>query len=83
MPTINVSLPVEYVDFVEGEVRADEYDSASEVIRAALRGLRRDKLLHAEKLAVLRREVGVGVAQAEAGRLSPRTVEEIAASLRE
>ena len=83
MPTMNVSLPAEDVDFVEGEVRAGEYGSASEVVRAALRGLRRDKALHAEKLAVLRREVGVGVAQAEAGRLSPRTVDEIAASMRE
>ena len=64
-------------------MKSGRYGSASEVVRAALRGLRRDKALHAEKLAVLRREVGVGVAQAEAGRLSPRTVDEIAASLRE
>ena len=83
MPTMNVSLPAEYMEFVEGEVRTGEYGSASEVVRAALRGLRREKALHAEKLAVLRREVGVGLAQARQGRLSPRTIGEIAASLRE
>ena len=80
---MNVSLSAEYVEFVEGEVRAGEYGSASEVVRAALRGMRREKALYAEKLAVLRREVGLGLAQAREGRLSPRTIGEIAASLRE
>ena len=80
---MNVSLPAEYVEFVEGEVRTGEYGSASEVVRAGLRGLRREKALHDEKLAVLRREIGPGLAQAREGRLSPRTIDEIAASLRE
>ena len=82
MPTMNVSLPVEYVEFVEGEVRAGEYASASEVVRAALRGLRREKASHEEKLAVLRREVGLGLEQARSGRLSSRTIADIAAALR-
>lgn len=41
--TMNVSLPAEFVEFVEGEARAGEYMSASEVVRAARRGLRREK----------------------------------------
>jgi antitoxin ParD1/3/4 len=80
---MNVSLPAEYVEFVEGEVRAGEYASASEVVRAALRGLRREKALYEEKLAVLRREVGEGLAQARADRLSPRTIANVAGALRE
>jgi antitoxin ParD1/3/4 len=83
MPTMNVSLPAELAEFVEREVAGGEYGTASEVVRDGLRLLRRDREVREEKLAVLRREVGIGVDRARAGRLSKRSATEIAAALRE
>ncbi len=81
MPTMNVSLTAEFVEFIEREVAAGEYGTASEVVRAALRSLRREAELRAEKLAVLRREVGIGAAQADAGRFSSRSIADISAAV--
>lgn len=78
MATMNVSLPPDMVDFVNGEVAAGDYTSSSEVVREALRLLKHDKELEREKLAILRREVNIGLADAAAGRFSTRTAREIA-----
>lgn len=83
MPTMNVSLPAELADFVESEVASGEYGTASEVVGEALRALRRDKAAREARLAVLRREVGVGVAQAREGGFSKRSISDIAATSRE
>jgi antitoxin ParD1/3/4 len=80
--TMNVSLPAEFVEFVEGEVASGEYGTASEVVREALRALRREKAAREEKLEVLRREIAIGVEQAREGRLSGRSITEIAAAQR-
>jgi antitoxin ParD1/3/4 len=82
MPTMNVSLPPELAAFVEGEVASGEYGTASEVVREALRLLRRERKAHEEKLAILRREIQIGLDQANAGVFSPDTVEDIAARTR-
>jgi antitoxin ParD1/3/4 len=82
MPTMNVSLPAEFVEFVEQEVASGEYGTASEVVRDSLRLLRREKAAREEKIAVLRREVNLGVDQAREGRLSKRSISDIANSLR-
>jgi antitoxin ParD1/3/4 len=79
---MNVSLSNEFVEFVESEVESGEYGTASEVVRDALRLLKREKASRDEKAAILRREVGVGVEQALAGRFSSRSVSIIAASVR-
>ena len=81
MPTMNVSLTAEFVEFIEREVAAGEYGTASEVVRAALRSLRREAELREEKLAVLRREVGIGATQADAGRFSSRSISDISAAV--
>jgi antitoxin ParD1/3/4 len=78
MATMNVSLPVDMVDFVEREVAEGGYASSSEVVRDALRLLQHDKALEQEKLAILRREIQIGWDEAEAGRFSSKTVQEIA-----
>jgi antitoxin ParD1/3/4 len=78
MPTMNVSLPKSLVDFVEDEVTSGGYGTASEVVRDALRLLRRSKALEAERLAILRREIAVGLNDAREGRLSERSIGEIA-----
>lgn len=83
MPTMNVSLPAEFVAFVEGEVASGEYGTASEVVRDSLRLLRREKAAREEKLAVLRREVRLGLEQARLGQLSSKSIADIAAELRE
>ena len=82
MPTMNVSLSSELLDFVEGELSSGEYGTASEVVRDGLRLLLRDKEARAEKLAVLRREIGIGVQQARARRFSDRSIKEIGAAVR-
>ena len=81
MATMNVSLSDEFVGFVNREVESGEYATASEVVRDALRLLRREKAAREEKLLILRREVGIGLEQARAGRLSTLTVSDILAEL--
>ena len=78
MATMNVSLPTDMAEFVNREVAAGGYTSASEVVRDALRLLQHDKALEQEKLAILRREVDIGLEAAAAGRFSKRTVDQIA-----
>ena len=82
MPTMNVSLPRELAAFVEDEVASGDYSTASEVVREALRLLRREREQYEQKMAVLRREIQIGLDDANAGRFSTRTVEEIAADVR-
>jgi antitoxin ParD1/3/4 len=77
MPTMNVSLSEEFVRFVNGEVASGEYSTASEVVRDALRLLRREKAAEQEKLAILRREIEIGLEDMRAGRISDSTVADI------
>jgi len=77
MATMNVSLPGDMVDFVEHEVLEGGYSSSSEVVRDALRLLQHDKALERERLAILRREIDIGIEAAVAGRLSKKSVSDI------
>ena len=79
MATMNVSLSSELVDFVNREVTSGEYATASEVVRDALRLLRREKAAYEEKLLILRREIAIGLEDVEAGRISNRSVMDILA----
>ena len=81
MATMNVSLSNEFIEFVNGEVASVEYCSASEVVRDALRLLRREKAAQEEKLAILRREVALGLADLRAGRLSQPSITDILSEL--
>lgn len=78
MATMNISLPADMADFVEREVAQGGYSSSSEVVREALRLLQHDKAQEQEKLAILRREVGLGIEAATAGRFSRKSVSDIA-----
>jgi antitoxin ParD1/3/4 len=78
MPTMNVSLPRELAAFVENEVASGDYSTASEVVRDALRLLRREREQYEQKMAALRRELQIGMDDIEAGRISTRSVEDIA-----
>ncbi len=77
MPTMNVSLTPEMAAYVARELESGDYASASELVRDALRALRHDREVEQETLAILRREIDLGLAQIEAGELSGRTVADI------
>jgi antitoxin ParD1/3/4 len=62
MPTRNVSLTKELDQFVASRVESGLYANASEVMRAALRGLERDEREYEEKLAMLRAAIDKGLA---------------------
>lgn len=65
--TLNVSLTPQQEARIRDRINSGEYVSASEVVRAALRLLDQQEELRKMKLDELRREVMLGVAQAEAG----------------
>ena len=78
MPTMNVSLTEEMVRFVEEEVSSGDYVSASEVVRDALRALKHDRDVEDVKLQLLREAVDIGLQEADEGKFSDRSIEEIA-----
>lgn len=78
MPTMNVNLTAEMVDFIESEVSTGHYVSASEVVREALRIMRHDREAETVKLHLLRDEIERGYDQSERDEFSSRTVDQIA-----
>jgi antitoxin ParD1/3/4 len=81
MPTMNVSLPAALAEFVEKEVASGNYATASEVVRDGLRMLREERAVYQEKLAILRREIQIGLDEVDAGKYSDKTVMEILAEV--
>jgi len=81
MPTMNVSLTPEMAEFVEKELATGDYATASELVRDALRVLRRDRDLQSEKTEVLRQAIDHALSQAQQGQFSQRGVMEIAESV--
>jgi len=82
MATMNLSLLIDMVDFVESPVAEGGYSPSNEVVLDALLLLQHDKAREAEKLAILRREIDLGLKDAAAGRFSTKTVQEIAAEVK-
>lgn len=74
---MNVSLTPELEDFVNKKVKSGLYNSASEVIRAALRILKEQEALRKTKLERLRRDIMIGIEQLERGEAAPLDMEEI------
>jgi antitoxin ParD1/3/4 len=81
MPTMNVSLTPEMAEFVEKELATGDYATASELVRDALRVLRRDRDLESEKTEILRQAIDHALVQALQGQFSQRGVMEIAESV--
>lgn len=69
MPTRNVNLTEELDQFVATKIESGSYESASEVVRAALRALERDEREFEARLRSLRGAIdagdGSGVAEGE------------------
>jgi antitoxin ParD1/3/4 len=81
MPTLNINITQEMADFVQAELSSGDYASASELVRDALRALRRDRELEDQKLEALRKRLEIGIAQAKAGEFSTLSVQDIAAAV--
>jgi antitoxin ParD1/3/4 len=72
---MNVSLTPELEQYVNGKVQSGLYHSASEVIREGLRLLREKEEVHQSRLQELRREIQIGIDQADRGQVSAFTEE--------
>jgi antitoxin ParD1/3/4 len=83
MPTLNVNLTEPLAKFVEREVAGGDYQSASELVRDALRLLKHEKATQSAKLIALKREIGRGIADADAGRWATRSLDDISRDIRE
>jgi antitoxin ParD1/3/4 len=62
MPTRNVNLTQELDNFITSKIEAGRYENASEVVRAALRGLEREEKEYDVKLAALHQALAEGEA---------------------
>ncbi len=81
---MDISLTPELEEFVTQKVKSGLYQTASEVVREGLQLLReRDHDLHRKKLEELRRDIGLGIAEADAGKLAPVNAQETLARIRQ
>jgi antitoxin ParD1/3/4 len=78
---MNVSLTEELEAMVQEKVRSGMYNSASEVIRQALRLLKEQDQLRQMRLEELRKEIALGVAEIDRGEDEPLDVEEFLAKM--
>ncbi len=67
---MNVSLTPELEQYVTARVKSGLYHSASEVIREGLRLLKEKEEIHQGKLEELRRDIQIGIDQADMGLVS-------------
>jgi antitoxin ParD1/3/4 len=75
--TLNVSLTPQLEEFVRQKVESGRYNSASEVIREALRLMDSYEGLRASTLTKLRNDVDAGWRQVEEGKVTPFDVEAV------
>ncbi|RYD33984.1 MAG: type II toxin-antitoxin system ParD family antitoxin [Verrucomicrobiaceae bacterium] len=68
---MNVSLTNELEKFIHGKVDSGYFQNSSEVVRAALRLMRDTDMDREQQLAWMRREIGKGWDEAQAGMLTP------------
>jgi antitoxin ParD1/3/4 len=66
MPTRNFSLPEKLDQFITAKVESGDYANASEVMRAALRGMEKEEQEYEEKMAILRAAIAEGDASPDA-----------------
>jgi len=68
---MNVSLTPELEQLVSDKVKSGLYNSASEVVREALRLLKEQDALKTYRLEELRREIAIGSQQVDRGEVAP------------
>ena len=74
---MNVSLTRELEKLVNAKVQSGMYSSASEVVREALRLLKEQGELRQRRLEELRKEIAIGLEQANRGEVAPLSVREL------
>jgi putative addiction module CopG family antidote len=67
---MTISLPPEWEQFVSEKVRCGEYESPGDVVSEGLSLLRHHET-EQQDLEELRREIAVGIAEDEAGKVAP------------
>jgi antitoxin ParD1/3/4 len=72
---MDIFLTSELEQFIAHKVESGVYHSASEVVRDGLRLLKERDELHQSRLEELRREIQIGIDQADQGRVIPLTDE--------
>jgi len=76
---MTIALPSELEELVNAKIQSGQYHSAGEVIREGLRLLEEKDALRQIKLEQLRKDIAVGLEQADRGELAPLDVEDIIA----
>ena len=79
---MNISLTPELEEFVAKQVENGAYPTASEVVGEGLRLLRERDDLHRQKKEELQKVLGVGIEQANQGKLGPLNAQETLAAVR-
>ena len=77
---MTVTLPPQLEQFVQDQVSSGRYGSASEVVGEALRLFQEREELQQRRFEELKREIAIGIAQADQGQLIP--AEEVFRELR-
>jgi antitoxin ParD1/3/4 len=76
---MNISLTSELEQYINGKVQSGLYHSASELVREGLRLLQEKDEVHQRKITELRREMQIGIDQADRGQVSTLTEETLKA----
>lgn len=79
---MHVSLTERLEAWVREKVESGLYNNASEVVREALRAKMLAEMSEAEKLEVLRREIKIGLDQADRGEFVELSLDDLKAELR-
>jgi len=80
---MNISLTPELETMIQEKVRSGLYQTASEVVREALRLFQEREQLYAIRLEELRKEIAKGIEQLERGEVAPLDIEAIKAKARD
>jgi antitoxin ParD1/3/4 len=70
------------VKIITEEADVDVYSSLNEAVREALRPQKQEEPLEIEMSSILRREITIGLGDATAGRISRKSVKDIAEEVR-
>ena len=79
---MNISLTPQLAEFVEEKVREGRYQTASEVVREALRLLQEREQIRAARFEQLKREVEIGLKDVEEGRVHRLDMDKIREEVR-
>ena len=66
---LTITLPADMATALKAAVASGDYATTSEVVREALRDWKHKKALQTQAFEELRRDIGIGVADVEAGRV--------------